>query len=282
MATVIAVLGRKGGITKTTLAATLAANLARGGLRTVLIDADGQGNATQMVGQRRAPGMHDVMLNDAEWADCLLPVGQTFTGETEQLREMYVLPSDDSQRELEAHPAAAGRIAERMAELRGMCDVIVVDTSPGITEVHAGMYVAADWALLPTSMEWAAISSLQHTLAYLEATKRAAGTGATALAIVPNLFSASEKIQRENYGYLRGRYGHQITVLEPMRRLTVWAQASQLKQSIWAYEPADDYNARRMARTAAGEAMELVTVVVNNLRLNYADMYEDAVRNGRR
>lgn len=270
MATVIAVLGRKGGITKTTLAGTLAAALARGGLRTVLVDADGQGNVTQMCGAKRAPGMHDVMLNDAEWADCLIPVGTTFTGETDNLQALYVLPSDDSQRELEAHPAAAGRIAERITELRTMCDVIVVDTSPGITEVHAGMYVAADWAILPTSMEWAAISSLQHTLGYLEATKRAAGRGAMALAIVPNLFSASEKIQRENYGYLRGRYGHQITVLEPMRRLTVWAQASQLKQSIWAYEPADDYNARRMARMAAGEASALVSAVIDQM----------AVRNG--
>jgi chromosome partitioning protein len=271
MATVIAVLGRKGGITKTTLAANLAAALARGGLRTVLVDADGQGNATQMCGVKRAPGLNDVMMNDSEWADCLLPVGRSFSGETEQLAALWVLPSDDSQRELEAHPAAAGRIVERIAELRGMCDAVVVDTSPGITEVHAGMYVAADWAILPTSMEWAAISSLQHTIGYLEATKRAAGGAAEILAIVPNLFSAGEKIQRENYGYLRGRYGHTMTVLEPMRRLTVWAQASQLKQSIWAYEPADDYSARRMARAAAGEAMGMVSAVLEPL----------AVRDGR-
>lgn len=263
MSTIISLLGRKGGITKTTLAASLAAACARAGMRTVLVDADGQGNATQMVGAKRAPGMSMVMLRDAEWADVLVPVGVEFTGYTEHSAPLWVLPSDDSQRELEQHPQAAARISERLNELHSWTDVVIVDTSPGISEVHAGVYFAADWALLPTTMEWAAISSLANTLTYLGAAQRSTGgQSAGLLGIIPNMFSAGEKVQRENYGYLRGKYEPVCRVFEPMRRLTVWAQASQLKQSIWAYAPDDDYNARRQARAAALELQPVVDMVL--------------------
>jgi chromosome partitioning protein len=261
---IIAVMGRKGGITKTTVAANLAAGCTRAGLRTVLVDADGQANACRMVGVEPAPGFFHLILGDQEFRAVLRPVPEKFIGAA---GECFILPSDDSQRQVEQHPETATRIYERFHELDGWADVVIVDTSPGITEVHAGFYYAADYLVMPTTLEALSLGSLQSTLAYLaEAQKRGATAGypaAKILGILPNRFMASEKVEQSNVGFLKGRYGEKLPVFDAIRNLTVWKQAGQLKQSIYAYAPKDDYSAKRQARSAANEFAPVLTAVLS-------------------
>lgn len=263
-AQVIAIMGRKGGITKTTVAANLAAGCARAGLRTVLVDADGQASACRMVGVEAEPGFFNLILGDREFNEVLRPVPTKFIGES---GECFILPTDDSQRQVEQHSDTAARIYERFQEIRDWADVVIVDTSPGITEVHAGFYYAADYILAPTTLEALSLGSLQKTLAYRdEAMARGQKGGypvAQILGILPNRFVAAEKIEQSNVGFLKGRYSERWTVFEAMRNLTVWKQAGQLKQSIFAYAPKDDYSARRQARTAANEFAPILNSVLN-------------------
>lgn len=267
MTITITIMGRKGGITKSTLAVNIAAGCARAGLRTLLIDADGQGNATESMRIKREDGFYALVLEDAEFNDVIRPVSSEFAGGE---YELYCLPSADGMQAVEKHSETPTIVYERFQELRGVMDVVIVDTSPGITEVHSAMYYTSDYVLLPTLCEFASIKSLGTTLSYLRyAETLGAEQGlpvADVLGIVPNRFSASEKVQQVNLGVIHGKYGKRhggpYEIFPPMRNLTVWNQAAQLRQCIQAYQLTDDYNARRQARVATAEIQPLVQRVI--------------------
>ncbi len=69
MGRIIAVTNQKGGVGKTTTSVNLSACLAEAGRRTLLIDADPQGNATSGLGQadslrKGRPSIYDVIINE--------------------------------------------------------------------------------------------------------------------------------------------------------------------------------------------------------------------------
>lgn len=267
MTKIIAMMGRKGGSTKSTMSINIAAACARAGLRTVLVDSDGQANATTSVRVAPHDGFYNLIAQDLAFSDVLVPVPNEFHGHG----ELYLLAASDAIRTLEGDEETSAAIYESFQDLRGAVDVVIVDTSPGITEVHNGFYFTADYVLLPTLCEFTSINSLTTMLDYLQGAALAGQeqgfTAAQILGIVPNRFNASEKVQQVNIGFLRGRHGLVNTVFPQIRNLTVWGQASQLRKSIYAYaDDATDYNARRQAKMAMAELQPVLDEVLDIVR----------------
>jgi cellulose biosynthesis protein BcsQ len=251
---VFSVLGFKGGITKTSLAVNLAAGFARSGLRTVLLDMDAQANSTTIMRAKAAPGIYNLILADHEFKDVVQIVSPKFCGMDCPL---FLVPSNPSQSLVDKNDATPSLICERIEELDGWADVVVIDTSPGATETHAGVYYASDFVILPTTLQMFSLQSLAMTISFLaNAAEKGRGKGyepGAVLGIAPNCFSTNARVEQSNFGYVRGKYDDHYNVFPAMRKLTVWDQAAQLRQSIFAYEPADDYNTRRQAKAAVHE-----------------------------
>lgn len=251
---VFSVLGFKGGVTKTTIAANLAAGFARSGLRTVLFDMDAQANSTAIMRARASAGIYNLILGDYEFKDVAQHVSRKFTGMDCPL---FLVPSNPTQSLVDKNDATPSLICERIEELEGWADVVVIDTSPGATETHAGVYYASDFVILPTTLQMFSIQSLAMTLSFLEnAAEKGRDKGyepGAVLGIAPNCFATNARVEQSNVGYIRGKYDDRFNVFPPMRKLTVWDQAAQLRECIFAYQPPDDYNARRQARAALSE-----------------------------
>lgn len=231
---VVPIMGRKGGITKTTLAVNLALFLARlFGLRVLLIETDGQGDATSSVGLPLADDFHRLIIGNAEWADVLVKVPETFAGDA----DLWMLRAADQQLDVERNAQTPSILVERMAELDGNFDIIIVDSGPNLAETHIGLYYAAtsggSQIILPTTIERKPIDSLERMFGYLSQARMASSAPvAEVLAIQPNRFATSKRVSHRLLGQIEGRYGHRTKVMAPIRDLAAWEYASVHQRSI--------------------------------------------------
>jgi chromosome partitioning protein len=169
MSRVLAVANQKGGVGKTTTAINLAASLALGEQRVLLIDMDPQGNLTSGVGlkgQQTAAGTIYQALTATE------PVAEpgAFVLET-RIKAMYLVPADrnltGAEVELVSLPDRERRLRGFVAGLRDRFDYVFIDTPPSLGLLTLNALVAADAVLIPLNCEYFALEGLADLVATL-------------------------------------------------------------------------------------------------------------------
>jgi chromosome partitioning protein len=143
----IAVTNLKGGSSKTTTATALAVGLARRGRRTLLVDADSQGNAswTLLGGQGASPPtLATVLTRGCAAEDAVRPTA---------VDGLDLLPADASLGgvavRLAQEIARDTRLRSALAPLEGRYEYVLFDTAPTFTTVTANVLVAAAEVLVP-------------------------------------------------------------------------------------------------------------------------------------
>ena len=168
MGKIIAVTNQKGGVGKTTTAVNLCACLAERGKKTLLVDADPQGNASSGSGvQAGEKSLYEVLLGIATAEKCVT------VSDTEN---MSVLPSDIRLAAAEVELVGLERREYRMrAALRPLADrydYIIIDCPPSLGLLTVNALTAANSVLIPIQCEYYALEGVRSLMDTISRVKR--------------------------------------------------------------------------------------------------------------
>ncbi|OIQ74739.1 sporulation initiation inhibitor protein Soj [mine drainage metagenome] len=168
---VLTVANQKGGVGKTTSTVNLAAALAMGGLRVLVIDLDPQGNASTALGVDHhtagIEGLFEVLVEDRPFSDVLVkvagfdqlecaPATLDLAGAEIQLVPMVA-------REHRLRRSLTRLLAER-EKAGARLDYVLIDCPPSLGLLTLNALVAAEELLIPIQCEYYALEGVTQLL----------------------------------------------------------------------------------------------------------------------
>jgi len=162
MGRVVAVANQKGGVGKTTTTINLAASLALGDQRVLLVDVDPQGNLTSGVGQKNKTSAAGTIY-DAITTPELTRDARPFIIAT-GIDRLSLIPADrnltGAEIEMVPLPSREERLRALIQSVRDDFDYIFIDCPPSLGLLTLNALVAADAVLIPLHCEYFALEGL--------------------------------------------------------------------------------------------------------------------------
>ncbi|HEX6122498.1 MAG TPA: AAA family ATPase [Ktedonobacterales bacterium] len=229
--TAICIANNKGGVGKTTTAVNLAAGLARLNFRVLVVDLDGQANATYALTGRvhPVPSVYDVLVGNKKLDDVLWQTNE---------QDVWIVGGDGRLQnidvELASRPGREWRLARA---LQGQdFDYIIIDTPPSLGVLTQNALAAAQRVLIPISMTEFSLIGLDKLEATIEDLCEQLDLDDLSIAGAVATFFEDTTTARETYFILEKRFEGRLLETHIPKNLDL-EKAHRANESVLSFAP---------------------------------------------
>lgn len=233
MGTIISIINQKGGVGKTTTAVNLSAYMADRGKRTLLVDADSQGNSTSGLSKdvEISSDIYEVLLNDVPARDAVVKTA---------VKKLSLLPASmdlaGAEIEMAPLPHRERLMKEKLDALREDYDYIFIDCPPSLGLITLNALVASDSIIVPIQAEFYALEGLSQLVKTVQAVTRKMNPRLKILGILLTMFDGRTNLSLQVAEEVKKYFGNQVfkTVIPRTVKLS---EAPSFGESIMTYAP---------------------------------------------
>ncbi len=231
---IFTVANQKGGVGKTTTTVNIAAAMAMGGLRVLVIDLDPQGNASTALGveHRDSAGVYEVLMGDAQMSEVIkkvagFPVLDCVSSNTSLANAEINLVSMVA-RELQ--------LKEAIESISVNYDYIFIDCPPSLGLLTINAFAASKELLIPIQTEYYALEGLSQLLETYGVVKKRLNPHLHLSTIVLTMFDSRTRLSNDVAANVRSHFPNELIDI-PIPRAVRVSEAPSYNQTVMTYDP---------------------------------------------
>ena len=237
---IFTVANQKGGVGKTTSAVNLAAALAMGGLKVLVIDLDPQGNACTALGVDREnlPGMYEVLVEE-------MPLSETI----QKVAGFPALECAPANKELAGAEIALVTFVARESILKGALlkylqerearadrlDYVIIDCPPSLGLLTINALTAAEEVLVPIQCEYYSLEGISLLMETLGKIQKALNPLVRVSTILLTMFDSRTRLANDVADDVRRHFPNELIDI-PIPRAVRVSEAPSFNQTVMTYD----------------------------------------------
>jgi len=204
---IISVTNQKGGVGKTITAINLAAGLARHGYTTLLIDMDPQGHSTISFTDPSEFDYtnYEVLIGEVNFSDAIIPT---------RWENLYLSPARISLAKLEnkllGELDGHFRLKDKMQQIKGHCDFIIIDSPPSLGLITVNILVAATHVLIPIQSSYFSLEGTDDLLETIEKIRKRANPDLQILGVLVTIHDHRTILGRDIVRQIKSVFGNKV------------------------------------------------------------------------
>ncbi len=237
---IFTVANQKGGVGKTTSAVNIAAAMAMGGLKILVIDLDPQGNACTALGvdRNQTPGMYEVLVEEADLSSTIQKVAGFPSLEcapaNRELAGAEIALVTFVARESILKAALTKYLKEREA-IGDRLDYVIIDCPPSLGLLTINALTAAEEVLVPIQCEYYSLEGISLLMETLGKIQRALNPLVRVSTILLTMFDSRTRLANDVADDVRRHFPNELIDI-PIPRAVRVSEAPSFNQTVMTYD----------------------------------------------